>query len=58
MISIVLLLLSVRAIQTNGTGLEVIEGFNIDIKFNQATQMADFTFIMPDKTWMGVILGS
>ena len=44
--------------KTNGNGIEVFLGFNVDIRYNQATSKADFTFVLPDQTWMGIVLGS
>jgi hypothetical protein len=43
---------------SSGTGLEVSDGFNINIKYNSQTQLVDFTFVVPDGTYMGIILGS
>ena len=62
MISIVVTLLGLvvgtMATSSGGKGLEVFEGFNIDIKYNSETTKVDFTFIIPNGTWMGIILGS
>ena len=43
---------------STGKGLEVFPGFNVDMKYNKDTEMVDFTVVIPDNTWMGVILGS
>ena len=59
LIATLLALLSLfQAKQTGGPGLEVFEGFNVDLKYNQGSEKVDFTFILPDKTWLGIILGS
>ena len=43
---------------SRGNGLEVIEGYNIDIKYNSTTAKVDFTIIIPDGTWLGITIGS
>ena len=43
---------------SSGSGLEVFPGFNVDMKYNKDTEMVDFTVVIPDNTWMGIVLGS
>jgi hypothetical protein len=52
------LVIGAMATSSGGKGLEVVEGFNIDIKYNSETTKVDFTFIIPNGTWMGIVLGS
>ena len=39
-------------------GLELAPGFNFDAKYNNITSNIDMTFVVPDNTWFGVVLGA
>ena len=51
-------LLHFASAASTGKGLEVFPGFNVDIKYNKDSDMVDFTVVIPDNTWMGIILGT
>ena len=52
------LISSLGAAASSGTGMEVFPGFNLDMTFNSKTSLVEFTFVIPDGTWMGLVLGS
>ena len=33
---------------SSGKGLEILDGFNIDMAYNTTTDMIDYTFVVPD----------
>lgn len=47
----------VFAAKSSGTGLEVFDGYNIDIVYKEEDNKIHFTFVIPDQTWLGIVLG-
>ena len=50
-------LLQASLARSSGTGWEVQPGFNLNWILSDPTTVT-FTFVIPDNTWMGLMLGS
>lgn len=46
------------AAMSSGTGQELTDGFNIDVTWDEKTEIVTFTAVIPDKTWMGIVIGN
>ena len=44
--------------RSSGMGEELIDGFNIQVSFNAWSQIVSFRVVIPNNTWLGLILGS
>jgi hypothetical protein len=52
------LLTTVAMARSTGKGQELTNGYNIEVTWNETTSMVTFTAVIPDKTWLGLVLGS
>ena len=44
--------------RSSGKGQELMDGYNIDVQWNEKTSIVTFTAVIPDQTWLGIVLGS
>lgn len=51
-------LAALSAAKSSGTGQELTDGFNIDVTWDEETEIVTFTAVIPNKTWMGIVLGN
>jgi len=47
-----------NAVRSSGQGKEVQEGYNIDVDWDEETEIVTFTAILQDNSWMGIVLGN
>ena len=46
-----------NAIST-GIGKEVLAGYNVNAVYDARTEQVVFTFVVPNNSWMGILLGT
>ena len=51
-------LTSAQSSLTPGSGIEVIEGYNIQASLDSAGEKVTFEIYMKDNSWMGIVIGS
>ena len=44
--------------QQYGQPIQLTNGFNITVTWNSTTHLVTFVAVIPDKTWLGIVLGS
>ena len=43
---------------SSGKGKEVTDGYNIDVDWDEKTEVVTFKVVMQDLSWLGIVLGS
>jgi hypothetical protein len=51
-------LAALGAAKSSGTGQELTDGFNIDVTWDEKSEIVTFTAVIPNKTWMGIVIGN
>jgi hypothetical protein len=57
LLCIVSLITYVRAVST-GAGVEIANGFNLQISYNAWSEITTFRIVVPNNTWFSIVLGS
>ena len=50
-------LLQTALASSSGKGLEITPGYNVDMVYDKKAGQVTFTFVIPDQTWAGIVLG-
>lgn len=55
---IIAALASYAVAKSSGHGKELQDGYNVEVTWDQRSQVVTFTVVMPNLTWLGLVLGS
>ena len=58
LISLLLSLGTLATSRSSGKGMELVNGFNFNIRYNNETNNLDMEFVIPDGTWLGIVFGA
>ena len=51
-------LAAMASAKSSGTGKELQDGYNVAVTWDQREEEVTFTVVMPDRTWLGLVIGS